>query len=57
MLIELFFHIYSHNREDFSKMEGTCDELGFTLRYRHAALAPLDNIALVEQGHRPRMLQ
>jgi len=50
MLIELFFHIYSHNREDFSKMKALCDELGFTLRYRHAALAPLDNIALVEQG-------
>jgi len=50
MLVELFFHIYSHNREDFSKMQVLCDELGFTLRYRHAALAPLDNIALVEQG-------
>ena len=50
MLVELFFHIYSHNREDFSKMQALCDELGFTLRYRHAALAPLDNIALVEQG-------
>jgi MoaA/NifB/PqqE/SkfB family radical SAM enzyme len=50
MLVEFFFHIYSHNREDFSKMKVLCDELGFTLRYRHAALAPLDNIALVEQG-------
>jgi MoaA/NifB/PqqE/SkfB family radical SAM enzyme len=50
MLVELFFHIYSHNREDFSKMQVLCDELGFTLRYRHAALAPLDNIALVDQG-------
>jgi len=50
MLVELFFHIYSHNREDFAKMQALCDELGFTLRYRHAALAPLDNIALVDQG-------
>ena len=50
MLVELFFHIYSHNREDFPKMKALCDELGFTLRYRHAALAPLDNIALIEQG-------
>ncbi|PIQ25962.1 hypothetical protein COW36_02865 [bacterium (Candidatus Blackallbacteria) CG17_big_fil_post_rev_8_21_14_2_50_48_46] len=50
MLVELFFHIYSHNREDFPKMQALCDELGFTLRYRHAALAPLDNIALVIEG-------
>ena len=50
MLVELFFHIYSHNREDFSKMQALCTDLGFTLRYRHAALAPLDNVALVEQG-------
>ncbi|MBA4416603.1 MAG: hypothetical protein C0392_01640 [Syntrophus sp. (in: bacteria)] len=50
MLVEFFFHIYSHNREDFSKIQALCDELDFTLRYRHAALAPLDNIALVDQG-------
>ena len=50
MLVELFFHIYSHNRDDFTKIKALCDELGFTLRYRHAALAPLDNIALIEQG-------
>lgn len=49
-LVELFFHIYSHNREDFPKMQALCDELGFILRYRHAALAPLDNIALVIEG-------
>jgi MoaA/NifB/PqqE/SkfB family radical SAM enzyme len=50
MIVELFFHIYSHNRQDFSKMQALCDELGFTLRYRHAALAPLDNIAIVIDG-------
>jgi MoaA/NifB/PqqE/SkfB family radical SAM enzyme len=50
MLVELFFHIYSHNREDFPKMQKLCDEFGFTLRYRHAALAPLDNVSLVERG-------
>ena len=51
MLVELFFHIYSHNRQDFSKIQTLCDELDFTLRYRHAALAPLDNIAkIVESG-------
>lgn len=50
MLVEFFFHIYSHNRDDFAKIRSFCDELGFTLRYRHAALAPLDNIALVIDG-------
>ncbi|MBN1381289.1 MAG: hypothetical protein JXA41_06420 [Deltaproteobacteria bacterium] len=50
MLVEFFFHIYSHNRGDFPRIQSFCDELGFTLRYRHAALAPLDNIALVDDG-------
>ena len=50
MLIEFFFHIYAHNREDFPKIQALCDELGFTLRYRHAALAPLDNVDLVDRG-------
>jgi len=47
MLVEFFFHIYEHNRDDYPKLKELCDELGFTLRYRHAALAPLDNIAKV----------
>lgn len=50
MIVEFFFHIYSHNRGDFARIQSFCDELGFTLRYRHAALAPLDNIALVVDG-------
>ncbi len=51
MLIEFFFHIYDHNRQDFPRIQTLCDELGFTLRYRHAALAPLDNIAnIVDSG-------
>jgi MoaA/NifB/PqqE/SkfB family radical SAM enzyme len=50
MLVEVFFHIYSHNRDDYDKMQTLCDELGFTLRYRHAALAPLDNIEKVIDG-------
>lgn len=50
MIVEFFFHIYSHNREDFHKIKKLCDDLGFTLRYRHAALAPLDNISLVDQN-------
>jgi MoaA/NifB/PqqE/SkfB family radical SAM enzyme len=44
MIVELFFHIYNHNRDDYLKMKALCDSLGFTIRYRHAALAPLDNI-------------
>ena len=50
MLVEFFFHIYSHNRDDFSRIRDLCDRLGFTLRYRHAALAPLDNVARVDNG-------
>lgn len=50
MLVEVFFHIYSHNRDDYDKMQTLCDELGFTLRYRHAALAPLDNIEKIIDG-------
>jgi MoaA/NifB/PqqE/SkfB family radical SAM enzyme len=50
MIIEFFFHIYEHNRQDFSKIQSLCNELGFILRYRHAALAPLDNIELVVDG-------
>lgn len=50
MFVELFFHIYAHNRGDFPLMKALCDELGFTLRYRHAALAPLDNVERVIEG-------
>ncbi len=50
MLVEVFFHIYQHNRDDYEKMQALCNELGFTLRYRHAALAPLDNIEKVIDG-------
>jgi MoaA/NifB/PqqE/SkfB family radical SAM enzyme len=49
LIVELFFHIYEHNREDFKKMKELCDNLGFTIRYRHAALAPLDNIEKIIQ--------
>lgn len=47
MIVELFFHIYNHNRNDYIKIKELCDSLGFTVRYRHAALAPLDNIQKV----------
>ncbi|HRU02061.1 MAG TPA: hypothetical protein P5239_10205 [Victivallales bacterium] len=49
-IVELFFHIYSHNRGDFIKLQKLCRKLGFILRYRHAALAPLDNIDRILQG-------
>ncbi len=49
-IVEFFFHIYSHNRNDYPKLKKLCDELGFILRYRHAALAPLDNIERVIKG-------
>jgi Predicted Fe-S oxidoreductases len=50
MLVEIFYHIYNHNREDFDRWQALCDELGFVLRYRHAALAPLDNIEAIIEG-------
>lgn len=51
MVVEMFYHIYKHNNtDDFHKMKALCEELGFTFRYRHAALAPLDNIQAVLEG-------
>jgi MoaA/NifB/PqqE/SkfB family radical SAM enzyme len=48
MVVEMFYHIYRHNNKaDFQNMKRLCEELGFTFRYRHAALAPLDNVAAV----------
>lgn len=49
--VEVFYHIYRHNNgEDFQKMKALCDHLGFTFRFRHAALAPLENIEAVIEG-------
>jgi MoaA/NifB/PqqE/SkfB family radical SAM enzyme len=49
--VEVFYHIYKHNNgEDFRKMAALCDELGLNLRFRHAALAPLENIEAVIEG-------
>lgn len=49
--VEVFYHIYRHNNgEDFHKMRELCDRLGFTFRFRHAALAPLENIEAVIDG-------
>jgi MoaA/NifB/PqqE/SkfB family radical SAM enzyme len=50
MLVEVFYHIYNHNRDAYLKWQELCDELGFVLRYRHAALAPLDNIEAIIEG-------
>lgn len=50
MEIELFFHIYKHNRGDFPKMQALCDELGFILRYTHAYVFPLDHVESIIEG-------
>lgn len=50
LLVEVFYHIYNHNRDDILRWQALCDELGFMLRYRHAALAPLDNIEAILDG-------
>jgi MoaA/NifB/PqqE/SkfB family radical SAM enzyme len=50
MIVEFFFHIYEHNRKDYPAIQAMCRDLGFILRYRHAALAPLDNIERVVDG-------
>lgn len=51
MIVEVFYHIYRHNvHEDFPKIKQLCDSLGFNLRYRLAALAPLDNIEAIIEG-------
>jgi len=49
--VEVFYHIYRHNNgDDFHKMKKLCDALDFTFRFRHAALAPLENIEAVIEG-------
>ncbi len=51
MQVEVFFHIYKHNGDDVARLQELSDELGFTFRFRHAALAPLDNIEAVIEGY------
>jgi len=48
--VEVFYHIYRDRRDDFLKMRDLCEGLGFTLRLRHAALAPLDVVMDVVRG-------
>jgi MoaA/NifB/PqqE/SkfB family radical SAM enzyme len=51
LMVEVFFHIYRHNtKEDFETLTRLCQELDFPLRYRHAALAPLDNVEAIIDG-------
>ena len=50
MIVEVFYHIYGHNRDDYPKMAELCDELGFSLRFRHAAIAPLDHVEAFIEG-------
>ncbi len=62
--VEVFYHIYRHRQADYAKMRELCEGLGFTLRVRHAALAPLDTVMdfvrgrpLSQEAERTRELQ
>jgi MoaA/NifB/PqqE/SkfB family radical SAM enzyme len=50
MIVDVFYHIYKDRSEDYKKMAELCAKLNFTLRVRHAALAPLDNIESIIKG-------
>jgi len=50
MEVEVFFHIYKHNRSDFDKIRQLCEDLGFTPRYTHAYLFSLDSVEAVLDG-------
>ncbi|MGL4208871.1 MAG: radical SAM protein [Candidatus Adiutrix sp.] len=50
MTIEVFYHIYKDRAADYDKMKQLCQSLGVDLRVRHAALAPLDNVADIVAG-------
>ncbi|MDR2198932.1 MAG: hypothetical protein LBR53_05670 [Deltaproteobacteria bacterium] len=50
MNTEVFYHIYKDRDEDYKQMAELCDSLNFTLRVRHAAIAPLDNIEAIIKG-------
>lgn len=50
MDVEVFYHIYRDRRDDYLKMRELCESLGFTLRVRHAALAPLDVVMDLVKG-------
>jgi Pyruvate-formate lyase-activating enzyme len=48
--VEVFYHIYKDRREEYLRLKELCDSLGFTLRVRHAALAPLDIVRDYARG-------
>lgn len=50
MEVEVFYHIYQNRTADYGQLQAICRELDFPLRVRHAALAPLDNIADIIEG-------
>ncbi|MGE0760007.1 MAG: hypothetical protein AB7O38_23535, partial [Pirellulaceae bacterium] len=50
MEVEVFYHIYKHNRDDFYKMKALCDKLRFILRYTHAYVFPLDHVESIIEG-------
>jgi len=50
MEVEVFYHIYKNRAEDYKRLRDLCGSLGFTMRLRHAALAPLDNVEAIISG-------
>lgn len=50
MEVEVFYHLYQHNRNDFYKMKALCDRLNFILRYTHAYVFPLDHVESIIEG-------
>jgi len=50
MEVEVFYHIYKNRAEDYRRLQELCAGLGFTMRVRHAALAPLENVAAIISG-------
>jgi MoaA/NifB/PqqE/SkfB family radical SAM enzyme len=48
--IELFFHRYAHNSEDYKKVEELCGQLGVTFRPAFASLYPRENHVKLRMG-------
>lgn len=50
MEVEVFFHIYNHNQDDFDRICELCEKLDFIPRYTHAYLFPMDSVEAVIDG-------
>lgn len=51
ILVELYFHRYNHNAEDFDKIKGLAEQLGLTFRSTYASLYPRENHIKMKLGH------